>query len=97
MKRAENGAKGMKRNGTSATRPKPVPRYWRTEYDWAFAHYPELAQRYPNEWIAFAHHRVLAHGKALTDVLTQAKRKARVREIPHLFVERGIHVYAHPM
>lgn len=86
----------MKRNGTALERPKPVPRSWKAQYDWAFAHYPELAKRYPNEWIAFANQHVLAHGKALLPVLTHAKQKARQREIPHLFVERGIHVYAHP-
>ena len=85
----------MKRNGKPSQIPQPVPRGWEGEYDWAFAHYPELAKRYPNEWIAFAHRRVLAHGKALITVLNRARRKVREREIPHLFVERGIHVYAH--
>lgn len=86
----------MKRNGNGSPQsPKPLPRRWEAEYDWAFAHYHELATRYPNEWIAFAHHRVLAHGKELMRVLNQARRKVREREIPHLFVERGIHVYAH--
>lgn len=85
----------MKRNGASPQPPQPAPRGWKAEYAWAFAHYPELAKRYPNQWIAFAHHRVLAHGKALMTVLSQARRKVREREIPHLFVEGGIHVYAH--
>lgn len=84
----------MKRNGASATRPQPSPKWSKPDYDWAFAHYPDLARRYPNEWIAFAHRRVLAHGKELMAVLSQAKRKVRARDIPHLFVERGIHVYA---
>ena len=86
----------MKRNGTTTHQAKPVPRTWKREYDWAFAHYPELARRYPNEWIAFANAQVLAHGKALMVVLNRAKQKVRESEIPHLFVERGIHVYADP-
>ena len=88
----------MKRNGVSSKRPpQPVPPSWRTEYDWAFAHYPQLAKRYANQWVAFAHRRVLAHGKSLTAVLDRARRKVRLQEIPHLFVERGIHVYpTHP-
>ena len=88
----------MKRNGNPRAVPKPVPASWQKEYDWAFAHYPELATRYPNEWIAFSHAQVLAHGKALLPVLTRARRKLRrwerAHEVPHLFVERGIHVYA---
>ncbi len=90
----------MKRNGKSVTvdHPRPVPKWWKVEYDWAFAHHHELAKRYPNEWIAFAHRRVLAHGKALMPVLTRARQKihrrdASYHEVPHLFVEQGIHVY----
>ena len=88
----------MKTNGKTMEPPKPVPRFWKAEYDWAFAHYPELAKRYPNQWVAFAQRRVLAHGKALMPVLQRARRKLPGREIPHLFVERGIHIYgsAHP-
>lgn len=73
--------------------PQPAPKYLQPEYDWAFAHYPELARAYANQWVAFAHQRVLAHGKNLTHVLQQARRQVRWREIPHLFVESGLHVY----
>ena len=86
----------MKRNGTTLAKPKPTPRWWKAEYDWAFAHYPDLVRQFPNQWVAFAHHQVLAHGKELVKVLTQARRKAESREIPHLFVQQGIHVYAYP-
>ena len=85
----------MKRNGKSLQIPRPAPRGWTAEYHWAFAHYSDLVRKYPNQWVAFAHRRVLAHGKALMPVLNQARRKVREREIPHLFVERGIHVYAY--
>ena len=79
------------------TKPRPLPKYLRAEYDWAFAHYHELAKRYANEWVAFAHQRVLAHGIDVMRVLRQARRRIDWREIPHLFVESGIHVYrAHP-
>ena len=71
--------------------PKPLQR----EYDWAFAHYPQLARRYPNQWIAFAHRRVLAAGPNLRQVLAKAHQQFDWPEIPHLFVEAGVHVYAH--
>lgn len=71
--------------------PKPEQR----EYDWAFAHYHELAKRYPNEWVAFAHRRVLAAGPHLIRVLAKARQQVDWEHIPHLFVEAGIHVYAH--
>lgn len=64
------------------------------EYDWAFRHYPELAQRYPNQWVAFARRRVLAAGTNLKRVLEAAHRQLDWPHIPHLFVEAGIHIYA---
>ncbi len=84
----------MKRNWKRREQPQPLPRWWHAEYDWAFANYRALVKRYPNEWIAFAHRQVLAHGKALVPVLDRARRKIHQRDVPHLFVERGIHVYA---
>ena len=64
------------------------------EYDWAFAHYHQLAKRYPNQWVAFANRRVLAAGLNLRRVLDQAHQQLDWPHIPHLFVEAGIHVYA---
>ena len=84
-----------KRNGNAMDEPRPVPRYWQAERDWAYspAVYPRLARKYPNQWIALAHHRVVAAGTNLTKVLAQARRKVAWKEIPLVFVERGICVY----
>ena len=77
-------------------KPQPVPKYLGPEYDWAFAHYHEFSRQYANQWIAFAHRRILSHGKDLVRVLAQARRQIRWREVPHLFVESGLHVYRAP-
>jgi hypothetical protein len=69
------------------------PKKLQKEYDWAFAHYSALAKRYPNQWVAFANGRVLAAGPRLTTVLRLASRKQKIPQVPHLFVESGIHVY----
>ena len=84
----------MKRNGGSRV-PKLGPRHWLEERDWAYSEtvYPKLARRYPNRWIALAHHRVIASGTSLTKVLANARRKVDWEEIPLVFVERGVHVY----
>ena len=66
------------------------------DYDWFYANYGEFARRYPNQWVAFADRRVLAAGPNMMGVLRRAQRLTGRREIPHLFVEYGIHVYAHP-
>lgn len=84
----------MKQSRDSLKEPKPGAKHWNDEIDWAFAHYHELVKLYPNEWVAVGHKRVLAHGKALMPVLMQARRQIHWRDIPHLFVEKGIHVYA---
>ena len=79
----------MKRNG------KTLSTHWTDERDWAYsdAVYPKLARRYPNRWVAIAHHRVLAAGTNVMKVLAQARQKVSWKEIPLVFVERGIHVY----
>ena len=71
--------------------PEPLQR----DYDWAFANYSRLVKRYPNQWVAFANRRVVAGGPNLGRVLKQAHaRLTDWPEIPHLFVEKGIHIYA---
>ena len=71
--------------------PEPLQR----EYDWAFAHYHQLAKRYPNQWVAFANRRVLAGGRNLARVLEKAHEQVDWPEVPHLFVESGAHFYYH--
>ena len=90
----------MKRNGKALhpEQPKSVsafPLHWKNEWDWAYSEavYPTLARRYPNRWIALAHHQVIAAGTNVMKVLAQAHKKVAWKEVPLVFVERGIHVY----
>ena len=89
----------MKRNGQSTTRApsatSPFPAHWNAEMDWVYSEkiYPNLVRKYPNRWIAVAHHRVLASGTNVLKVLTQARRQIDWPEIPLTFLEQGIHVY----
>ena len=69
------------------------PKREQREYDWAWAHYGQLAKRYPNQWVAFAKHRILAGGPNLARVLEKAHEQLDWPHIPHLFVESGIHIY----
>ena len=78
-----------------AARTRLFPPKLQREYDWAWTHYGRLVKRYPNQWVAFARHRVLAGGPNLARVMAQAHEQLDWPEIPHLFVEAGIHVYAH--
>ena len=78
-----------------AVRTRLFPEPEQREYDWAFANYHKLAKRYPDQWVAFAHRKVLAAGPRLNRVLKQAHEQLDWPHIPHLFVEAGVHLYAH--
>ncbi len=69
--------------------------HWKEERDWAYSEpvYPTLARKYPNRWVAVAHHRVIASGTNVVQVLAKARQKVDWSEIPLVFVERGVHVY----
>ena len=76
-----------------AARIRLFPPQEQREYDWALAHYAQLAKRYPNQWVAFAHRKVLAAGPRLNRVMEKAHEQIDWPEIPHLFVESGVHFY----
>ena len=72
------------------------PKEVEKEYDWAFSHYSQLAKRYPDQWVAFSGHRVVAAGTRLNRVLAKARQKTGLLQVPLLFVESEVvHVYAH--
>lgn len=73
--------------------PKPFPKEHNKEYDWVYSVYHKLAKKYPNMWIAFANKKILARGKSLSKVMKKAHKLIDWEEIPHLFIERGIHIY----
>ena len=77
-----------------AGRTRLFPPLLQREYDWAWTHYNRLVKRYPDQWVAFAHRRVLAAGPRLNRVLAEAHEQVDWPHIPHLFVESGIHIYA---
>jgi hypothetical protein len=85
----------MKRNGTKIRTSSPWPKHWQEEWDWAYSErvYPTLVRKYPNQWVALAHHRVVAAGKDVMKVLAHARPYVAWKEIPVMFVEQGIHVY----
>ena len=78
-----------------AVKTRLFPEREQREYDWAWAHYNQLAERYPNQWVAFANHRVLAAGRSLMRVLEKAHDQLDWPHIPHLFVESGVHFYCY--
>jgi hypothetical protein len=71
--------------------PRPPKRYWR-DCDWFDAHDSQLAEQYPNQWIAVLSEKVISHSNSLEHVLKEVEEQGAV--FPAIgFVERGIHVY----
>lgn len=74
---------------------KPVSKQYNQDMNWTFRHYAQLAKKYPNQWVACAQKRIIAVGKSVTHVLESARQKVKSEQIPVVFIEKGIHIYAH--
>jgi hypothetical protein len=74
-------------------KPRPESKEVKKEYDWAFSVYGKLSKKYPNQWVAFAHKKVVAAGKNPRQVMLKAHRLISLPEIPMLFIEGRAHVY----
>lgn len=71
--------------------PRPPRRYWR-DSDWFDAHDAELAEQYPNQWVAVLSGKVISHSTSLEQVLREVEEQGV--DFPVIgFVEKGIHVY----
>lgn len=74
---------------------RPIPEgYWEEE-DWAWAHYAEFMKQYPDQWIAVWQKQVVAHAASLDETEAIALEKTGMSQVPVIFVEGRIHVYAH--
>ena len=74
------------------THPPRLTRQYLRDQQWVFDHSPELAEKYPNEWIVVHNGEVIATGDKAFDVWRRAGELGLGQ--PFLFlVEKGIHVY----
>ena len=65
------------------------------DMEWANQHYIDLQPKYSDRWVAISNKRIVASGKKLKEVESDAVRitgKSK-EEIPVIFVECGSHVY----
>ncbi len=70
----------------------PPKEYW-DDSRWAHDHISDLAQEYPNLWVAVVDKRVVAAGKVIEEVERIAQEKTGRKEFPVILAEKGIHVY----
>jgi hypothetical protein len=78
----------------NTTKTQPFPKKLNKEYKWLSGTYPDLSKKYPNMWIAFFNEKIISSGKSLVKVLKEAHKKLPTEpEIPHTFIEKGIHIY----
>lgn len=60
--------------------------FW-DDKEWAFSHYSELMEKYPNQWVAIASKEVISAGSDLKKVREEARRRTSREEIPLIFIE----------
>jgi hypothetical protein len=68
------------------------PRFWEDE-EWAYAHYAELLNQYPNKWVAIVDKEVVAVSDGSGRILDEARAKTGRTHIAMVFIEDGSHVY----
>lgn len=61
--------------------PPPIPKRWFEDSKWLSEHAHELAQQYPDRWVAVFNQEVVAAGKNAGEVLRLAQEKTGEREI----------------
>ncbi len=64
---------------------------------WAEEHMAELAEKYPNMWVAIYEKRVVGAGRSISEAEAQATEETGIdsMEIPVVFVEGEVRIYAH--
>ena len=73
--------------------PSPASKEYWEDSDWAYDHFSEISQQYPNLWVAVVNKEVVAAGKVIAEVEKIAEEKTGRKEFPVIFAEQGIHVY----
>ena len=67
-------------------------RFWEDE-EWAYEHYAELLDLYPNKWVAIVDKKVVAVSDGSGKILEEARAKTAKDHIAMVFIEDGCHVY----
>lgn len=61
--------------------PPPIPKRYFADEQWFADHSHELAQQYPDQWVAVCNGEVIAAGKVLGEVRRLAQERTGEREI----------------
>lgn len=70
----------------------PPSEYWE-DSRWAHDHMSDLAEKYPNLWVAVVNKKVVATGKVISEVERIVQEKTGRVEFPVILAEKGIRVY----
>lgn len=73
--------------------PTTISKEFWDDQQWGFQHHSDLIEQYKDQWIAISNKRVISSGTDLGKVKDEAKRIAKKKEIPVMFVECGAHMY----
>ena len=61
--------------------PPPIPKRYFEDEKWLREHRNELAEQYPDQWVAVFHQRVVAAGKDLGEVRRAAHEQTGERDV----------------
>lgn len=76
-------------------KPRPLSKKYFEDFDWAYEHYTELAKKYPNKWVAVGNKKILSVSRSSTKALELAHKRVKAEQVPVVFIEKGIHIYAY--
>lgn len=75
-------------------KPPPIPKRYFEDEKWLFEHENELAEKYPDQWVAVVNKEVVAAGKNLAEVERVAREKTGEEEFPVWLVTPTIKFYS---
>lgn len=74
-------------------REKRLPKSFWEDDRWLHEHYDQLSRQYPDKWVAVVDKTVAAVGESIGEVKTLVEEKTGKRNVPVMFIEKGIHIY----
>lgn len=83
----------LKEKTPPSSLPSLAPKEYWEDSRWVSEHFSEIAQQYPNQWVAVVDKKVIATGKDGAEVEKITFEKTGRQEFVIILAEKGIHVY----
>ncbi|MDI6794882.1 MAG: DUF5678 domain-containing protein, partial [bacterium] len=67
-----------------------IPREFWDDREWAYAHYQDLAKKYPDKWVAIMDKEIVAVSDGSGNILEEARARTKREYIPIVFLARPL-------